>query len=88
VHLASFLKNYDLIEFHDIAPSVAADGVTVWVETRGALRVAPTQTPYNNRYVFKFTIEDGRIRRLVEYANPVTQSLHGHSAAVARVQKT
>jgi ketosteroid isomerase-like protein len=84
LHLAAFLKNYDQIAFHDIVPSAAQDGLTIWVETRGALRVATTQTPYCNRYVFKFTIEDGRIRHLVEFANTVTQNLHGHAAAVAR----
>jgi ketosteroid isomerase-like protein len=84
VHLAVFLKNYDVIAFRDVVSSVAGDGVTVWVETRGEMRVAATQTPYQNRYVFKFTIEQGRIRHLLEYANTVTQSLHGAGAAIAR----
>jgi ketosteroid isomerase-like protein len=84
LHLASFLKNYDEIAFHDIVPSVADGGDTIWVETRGDLRVAATSTPYRNRYVFKFTLEGGRIKRLVEYANTATQNLHGNKAATAK----
>jgi ketosteroid isomerase-like protein len=84
LHLVSFLKNYDEIAFHEIVPSVADGGDTIWVETRGDLRVAATGTPYRNRYVFKFTLEGGRIKRLVEYANTVTQSLHGNKAATAK----
>jgi ketosteroid isomerase-like protein len=80
LHLAAILKHYDEIAFGDIVTSVADDGGTVWVETRGALRVAATGAPYCNRYVFKFTVDDGRISRLVEYANTVTQSRHGHAA--------
>lgn len=87
LHLSSFFKNYDQIAFRDIIASVADDGRTIWVETSSELRVGVTQTPYCNRYVFKFSIEDGRIKRLVEYANTVTQNLHGHSAAVARAAK-
>ena len=84
IFLASFLKNYDEIAFHDIVPSVADGGDTIWVETRGDLRVAVTGTPYRNRYVFKFKIEGGRIKHLVEYANTVTQSLHGNKAVTAK----
>jgi ketosteroid isomerase-like protein len=84
LHLVLFLKNYDEIAFHDILPSVADGGDTIWVETRGDLRVAATGTAYQNRYVFKFTIEGGRIKRLVEYANTVTQNLHGNKAATAK----
>lgn len=87
LHLAAFLKNYDEIAFRDIVVSITDGGQTAWAETRGNLRVTATQTPYCNRYVFKFSIDDGRIRRLVEYANTVTQNLHGHSAAVARLSK-
>lgn len=80
LHLAAILKNYDQIAFREIVCSVADDGRTVWVETRGELRVAATGAPYCNRYVFKFSLDDGRISRLVEYANTVTQSRHGHTA--------
>ncbi len=31
--------------------------------------------PYENRYVFRFDVENGKIRRIREYLNPVTSAV-------------
>ena len=34
-----------------------------------------TGLPYENRYVFRFDAEDGKITRIREYLNPVTSAI-------------
>ncbi len=46
-------------------------GATVFVEGRGDLVLKKTGQPYRNIYVFKFSISDGKIAEIREYANPV-----------------
>jgi ketosteroid isomerase-like protein len=43
----------------------------VFFEASGDLVGAQSGTPYQNVYVFKFTLRDGLIARILEYANPV-----------------
>jgi ketosteroid isomerase-like protein len=31
--------------------------------------------PYKNRYIFRFDVENGKIKRIREYCNPVTGAL-------------
>ena len=31
--------------------------------------------PYANRYVFRFDVEGGKIKRIREYANPITAAI-------------
>ena len=52
--------------------TVSSDGNTVFVETHGDYIAAEGNRPYNNVYVFKFVIRDGKITHVYEYANPVT----------------
>jgi ketosteroid isomerase-like protein len=47
------------------------DGATVFVEGRGDLIMKQTGQPYRNIYVFRFSISDGKITEIREYANPV-----------------
>jgi ketosteroid isomerase-like protein len=84
-YLSAFFDNYDQIAFRDIEVSEARDGCTVWVQTLGELRVAMSGTLYCNRYVFKFTFDGILIKRLDEFANTVTQNLHGSSAVAKRL---
>ncbi|GGP71284.1 nuclear transport factor 2 family protein [Saccharothrix coeruleofusca] len=68
--LRSGTTAFDLISWHD--KEFFADGTTVFVECRGEMTQAVTGKPYRNRYVFKFEVRDGLIRRIREYSNPVT----------------
>jgi ketosteroid isomerase-like protein len=45
--------------------------ITVFVEGRGDLILKQTGQPYRNIYVFRFSISDGKITEIREYANPV-----------------
>ena len=49
-------------------------GNTIFVESRGHI-VMSSGREYRNRYVFRFDIEGGTIRRLREYYTPVTSGL-------------
>ena len=44
---------------------------TAFVEGRGDLIMKKTGQPYRNIYVFKFSIAEGNISAIREYANPV-----------------
>ncbi len=55
----------------DVELSVNADGSKVFIEQRGNM-VLSDGRPYRNRYVFRFSIRDGRICHVREYFNPVT----------------
>jgi ketosteroid isomerase-like protein len=45
-----------------------------FAETRGEMRMANGR-PYRNRYVFRFDVADGKIKRVREYANPITAAI-------------
>ncbi len=49
---------------------LSTDGSTVFVESKGDY-IAQDGTAYNNVYVFKFVVRDGKIAEGYEYANPV-----------------
>ncbi|HEX7306980.1 nuclear transport factor 2 family protein [Lentzea sp.] len=61
--------NFDRIRWRD--QEFFAAGETVFVECGGDMTVAGTGEPYRNRYVFRFDVRDGLIRRVREYSNPV-----------------
>jgi ketosteroid isomerase-like protein len=73
-------RNYDNIAFADRVFSVADDGRTVWMEAQGQLVVVPSGAPYRNGYVFKLTLENGRIRTIQEWVNTVTLTQQGVTA--------
>jgi uncharacterized protein len=49
---------------------ITADGSTVFIEQQGNL-VLSDGRPYRNKYVFRFSMNDGRISHVREYYNPV-----------------
>ncbi len=60
---------YDELEFMQCSdPSIAfAEGLGVMMMANG--------NPYRNRYVFRFDTENGKIKRIREYLNPITSAL-------------
>lgn len=76
-------RNYDNIAFSDRVFSVADNGSTVWMEAQGQLVVAATGAPYRNGYVFKLTLENGRIRTIQEWVNTMTLTQQGIAARPA-----
>lgn len=55
----------------DVELSITADGGRVFIEQRGNMVLSDGRS-YRNRYVFRFSVRDGRIFHVREYFNPVT----------------
>jgi ketosteroid isomerase-like protein len=66
------LERFAQLRMLDPQYSVSADGNIVFVESRGDYIANENATHYNNVYIFKFLLSDGKITHVFEYANPVT----------------
>lgn len=66
------IQRFSQLRMMDRQYTVSSDGSTVFVEARGDYIQAEGDRPYNNVYVFKFVVRDGKITHVYEYANPVT----------------
>ena len=62
------------LKMRDMQISISESGAVVFVESRGDY-VSKEGKPYNNVYVFKFVLENGKISKVFEYANPVTYAI-------------
>lgn len=65
------LERFKQIKMLEPRYFVSTDASNVFVESRGDY-IAQNGTAYNNVYIFKFVIRDGKIAEGHEYANPVT----------------
>jgi uncharacterized protein len=65
---------FSQLRMRDREMIVGEDGNTVFMECRGDY-ITTDGRPYNNVYIFKFTISDGKIRYVREYCNPVTYAV-------------
>ena len=70
-YLQTILDNFKQAVMVDRKTFITDDGTTVFVEGRGDLILEKTGQPYRNIYVFRFSIADGKITEIREYANPV-----------------
>lgn len=70
-YLQIILDNFEQAVLVDPHTFITDDGATVFVEGRGDLILKQTGQPYRNIYVFRFSISDGKITEIREYANPV-----------------
>jgi ketosteroid isomerase-like protein len=70
-YLQTILDNFKQAVMVDRKTFISDDGATVFVEGRGDLILEKTGHPYRNIYVFKFSVFDGKITEIREYANPV-----------------
>ena len=68
------LDAFSQLKMRDMQITVSEDGATVFVESRGDY-ISKEGKPYNNVYIFKFVLEDGKIVKTFEYANPVTYAM-------------
>ena len=66
------LRRFSRLHMVDPEYTVSPDGDRVFVTTKGDYIQEDGDKPYNNVYVFRFAIADGKIQRVDEYANPVT----------------
>lgn len=66
------IERFSQMRMLNVESFVNPDGSTIFVTARGDYVQAIDDQPYNNLYVFKFVVEDGKISGVDEYANPVT----------------
>jgi len=59
------------MRFHAIEISTLEDPAELVAEYRGDSRALPTGKPYRNRYIARARVEDGLIRRFLEYSDPL-----------------
>jgi ketosteroid isomerase-like protein len=62
------------IEFTDVVINQTLDPDLVFAESLGSMTMSSGR-PYDNRYVFRFELRDGKIATLREYCNPVTAAI-------------
>jgi ketosteroid isomerase-like protein len=63
-----------ILKYRDIVITPAADPNVAFLEAWGTMEMANGR-PYDNRYIFRFDVQDGRIRRIREYVNPNTMAI-------------
>ena len=69
------ITNFSQLRMVDPQCTVSADGTTVFFEATGDYIATKEGKHYTNVYVFKFVIQDGKLKHITEYANPVTYAL-------------
>jgi ketosteroid isomerase-like protein len=73
-HYGQAFTDVASITFTDVAISPTIDPNVIFAEALGDMAMVNGR-PYNNRYVFRFDLRDGKIRRIREYGNPVTSAI-------------
>lgn len=71
-YVGTIFSNFETVRLLD--REVFADEIrgVIFAEATGDLIQRGTGASYRNRYVFKFTVRDGKVSQVSEYANPVT----------------
>ncbi|MGB8363828.1 MAG: nuclear transport factor 2 family protein [Rhizomicrobium sp.] len=64
-------KNIEVVRYADFEITAGKDANVAFAEALGDMKMANGR-PYRNRYVFRFDTDGGKIKRIREYANPVT----------------
>jgi ketosteroid isomerase-like protein len=70
-YLGTIFTNFEKVRLLDRDVFADESRGAVFVETTGDLIQRGTGANYRNRYVFKFTIREGKVSQVSEYANPV-----------------
>jgi ketosteroid isomerase-like protein len=67
-------KEIEVLKYTDVEITAGQNGNVAFAEGRGIMTMANGRS-YGNRYVFRFDLEHGKIKRIREYTNPVTAAL-------------
>jgi ketosteroid isomerase-like protein len=67
-------REIEVLHYTDLEFTGGEGGAVAFAEGLGVMKMANGR-PYENRYVFRFDIENGKIRRIREYLNPVTSAV-------------
>ncbi|MBT2386770.1 nuclear transport factor 2 family protein [Streptomyces sp. ISL-11] len=87
-YIDSVVAKFDRVAFLDKVYTVSADAGSVFLQANGDILSTAEQLVYRNVYVFRIDIEDARIVKVWEYANPVAYANLGieNSEAEAAAQ--
>jgi ketosteroid isomerase-like protein len=67
-------REIEVLHYTDLEITGGEGGKVAFAEGLGVMKMANGR-PYENRYVFRFDVENGKIRRIREYLNPVTSAI-------------
>ena len=67
-------ERIEVLQYTDLEFTGAQGGTVAFAEGRGVMKMTNGR-PYENRYVFRFDAEGGKLKRIREYANPVTAAV-------------
>jgi ketosteroid isomerase-like protein len=70
----SAFREIEELQYTDLEFTGGENGKVAFAEGLGVMKMANGR-PYENRYVFRFDVENGKIRRIREYLNPVTSAV-------------
>lgn len=71
---ATTFKKIAVLVYTDLEYSAGADPSIAFAEGRGVMKMA-TGRAYGNSYIFRFDTVGGKIKRIREWANPVTAAV-------------
>jgi ketosteroid isomerase-like protein len=64
----------EVLQYVDLEFTQGNDRSVAFAEGLGVMKLA-NGNPYRNRYVFRFDVTGGKIKRIREYLNPITSAL-------------
>jgi ketosteroid isomerase-like protein len=67
--------NFKQIRFYDLEFTESRDGNTIFAEAKSDCVGAKNDAPYRNIYIFRFDFANGKVTRVLEYANPVPAAI-------------
>ncbi|WP_404369575.1 nuclear transport factor 2 family protein [Corallococcus coralloides] len=70
-YFAPITKHFQGLTFTDVRRYPGVDSTTGWLEVHGAATLHPGNIPYEQDYVMRVQVRDGRIVHYREYWNPL-----------------
>ena len=67
-------RTIEVLRYTEVEIFGTPGGEVAFAEGLGVMKMASGR-PYENRYVFRFDVAGGKIRRIREYLNPVTSAI-------------
>jgi ketosteroid isomerase-like protein len=67
-------RKIEVLKYVDLEFTQGDDRNVAFAEGLGVMKMA-NGNPYRNRYVFRFDVSGGKIKRIREYLNPITSAL-------------
>ncbi|MFI2352781.1 nuclear transport factor 2 family protein [Streptomyces sp. NPDC019443] len=87
-YIESVAAKFDHVAFLDKVWTVSEDARSVFLQANGDILSTAEKLVYNNVYIFRIDVQDGKVVKVWEYANPVAYANLGieNSEAEAAAQ--